>query len=107
VLQLQTQALATNQPPRRQAQATLQPVLPSTANPSSSCFNRKPKPFVFQQKTKREHKEKREHREMREKKLDEMRLRKKNRQYILGGPWFRKSFFNWIQNIYKVYSNFL
>ena len=91
VLQLQTQALATNQPPRRQAQATLQPVLPSTANPSPSCFNKK-----WRESTERW-----------ERKIGwNETSEKKNRQYILGGPWFRKSFFNRIQNVYKVYSSF-
>jgi hypothetical protein len=59
--------------------------------------------FMLQQKTKREHRstERRER-----KKSDEMRLREKNRQYILGGPDPANSFFNRIQNVYKVYSSF-
>jgi hypothetical protein len=47
------------------------------------------------------------HREKREKKSDEMRLREKNKQYILSGPSPANSFFNRIQNVYKVYNNFL
>jgi hypothetical protein len=52
------------------------------------------------------HREKREHREKKEKKSDEMRLGEKNRQYILGGLGPANSFFNRIQNVYKVYSSF-
>ena len=41
------------------------------------------------------------HREKREKKSDEMKLREKNRQYILGGPGPANSFFNRIQKFTK------
>jgi hypothetical protein len=71
---------------------------------------------VLQQKTEREERAQREERARterrestelkREKKSSEMKGKEKIRGFILGGPTLRKSFFNRIQNRYKVYSNF-
>jgi hypothetical protein len=90
-----------------------QPVLPSTT--TFQLQTQAPR-FVLQEKTEREERAQREERARtkrkestelkREKKSSEMRGKEKIRGFILDGPMPRKSFFNWIQNIYKVYSSF-